>query len=94
LQKGAESPEKGYDIHHVVERASADENGSEDHLIEAPENLVRIPRWKHWQINGYYQTKSDEFGGQTPREYLNGKRWEERSRVGLNTLERFGILRR
>lgn len=94
LRKGAESLEKGYDIHHVVERASADENGSEDHLIDAPENLVRIPRWKHWQINGYYQTKSDEFDGQTPREYLNGKSWEERNRVGLNALERFGILRR
>jgi len=94
LQKGAQSPAKGYDVHHIVERASADKNGSEDDLIDAPENLVRIPRWKHWQINGYYQTASDEFGGLSPRQYLKGKSWEERTRVGLDALERFGILRR
>jgi hypothetical protein len=94
LQSGADSPEKGYDIHHIVERASANENGSENDKVDTHENLVRIPRWKHWQINGYYQTESDEYGGLTPREYLKGKSWEERTRVGLNALERFGILRR
>jgi hypothetical protein len=94
LQKGTESPAKGYDIHHIVERGSANKDGSEADLIDAPENLVRIPRWKHWLINGFYQTESDEFGGLTPREYLKGKSWEERTRVGLDALGRFGILRR
>ena len=94
LQKDAEFPEKGYDIHHVVERASAKQDGSEDGQIESPDNLVRISRWKHWMINGYYQSSSDEFGGLTPRKYLEGKSWEERTRVGLDALARFGILRK
>ena len=38
---------------------------------------------KHWDINAWYQTKNEEFGGLSPREYLRGKNWEERRDVGL-----------
>ena len=93
LQEAANHPEKGYDIHHIVERNSAAKDGSENRLINAPENLVRIPRWKHWELNSWYETENDEFGGQTPRRYLNGKSWEERRRVGLKALRRVGVLR-
>jgi hypothetical protein len=93
LQDAANNPEKGYDIHHVVERNSAKNDGSEADLIDAPENLVRMPRWKHWEINSWYQIPNDDYGGLTPRQYLQGKSWEERTRVGLNALRRVGVLR-
>lgn len=61
--------------------------------IDDPSNLVSIPRLKHYQITGWYSAKSDAFGGLSPREYLSDKRWEERRRVGLDALVKFGILK-
>jgi hypothetical protein len=92
LREAAKDPKKGYDIHHIVERNSAAGDGSEADLINAPGNKVAIPRWKHWQINSYYLTPNKDLGGLTPRQYLRGKSWEERARVGLEALRKAGVL--
>jgi hypothetical protein len=93
LLDAANSPEKGYDIHHIVERSSAAKDGSEDDLIEAPENKVRIPRWRHWLINEWYQTRNEDYGFKTPRDYLSDKSWYERRQVGLSALVKYGIMK-
>ena len=93
LQDAASRSEKGYDIHHVVERATAKGDGSEDGMIDAPENLVRIPRWKHWELNAWYETKNEITGLKTPREYLREQSWEERHRVGIIGLIEIGVLK-
>jgi len=36
---------------------------------------------------------TDKFGGLSPREYLRGKSWTERRRVGLDALTEFGVLK-
>ena len=54
LQEGAKDPRKGYDVHHIVERNSADKDGSEKDLIDAAENRAASPRWKHWELNRWY----------------------------------------
>ena len=59
---------------------------------EAPENLVRIPRLKHWELNGWYSAKNEDFGNVTPRAYLRGKSWEERVKVGEFALRKFEVL--
>lgn len=92
LQEAARTPEKGYDIHHIVERATRNPDGSEDAMINAPDNLVRIPRWKHWELNAWYENRSDNFGGLSPRRYLKSQSWDERRRVGLKGLRDIGIL--
>ena len=51
---------------------------------EAPENLVRIPRLKHWRITAWFAAKNDDYGGLSPRDYLRGKSWNERWQVGLD----------
>jgi hypothetical protein len=94
LQQAASDPRPGYDIHHIVERASAAEDDFERHLIDAPENLVRIPRWKHWAINSWYQTKNEAYGFLSPREYLRGNSWDVRMRVGHDALIDVGVLKR
>jgi hypothetical protein len=76
-----------------VERHTAAADGSEDRRIEAPENLVRIPRWKHWELNGWYEKPNDDYGGLTPRAYVYGKSWEIRDQVGLKGLIAVGVLR-
>jgi len=93
LQQGASEPKAGYDIHHIVELSSARADGYAMNKIDAQENLVQIPRMKHWEINAYYQTATEEFGGATPRAYLSHKDWDERERVGLEALKRYGILK-
>jgi hypothetical protein len=87
------SPAAGYDIHHIVEKASAKEDGYPVSQIDGPENLVRIPRMKHWEINGWYATKNKDFGDMSPREYLRGKSWEEKNSVGLKALIDAGVLK-
>jgi len=61
-------------------------------MIDGPDNLIRIPTLKHWQINGWYGTPNDEFSGLSPRNYLRGKSWGERMRVGEEALILFGVL--
>jgi len=93
LQRAVSDPQKGYDTHHIVEQTSAEEYGFLRSLIDAPENLVRIPRLKHWEINAWYQTKNEEYGLFSPRDYLRDKKWDERVNVGLRALIKFGVLK-
>jgi hypothetical protein len=94
LQRAVAEPETGYDIHHIVEQTPARQDGFDEALIEGRDNLVRIPTLKHWQITGWFMSKNELFGGLSPREYLVGKDWIERARVGLIPLRKFGVLQR
>lgn len=93
LQEAANFPKPGYEIHHIVERATANPDGSEDALMDAPENLVRIPTVKHWELNKWYETEAPQFNNMTPRRYLAGKSWDDRRRVGLIGLRDVGVLK-
>ncbi len=93
LQRAASNPAKGYDIHHIVEQTPAEKDSYPRSMIDAPDNLVRIPTLKHWQITGWYMTSTERFGGLTPRQYLRGKSWQERQTIGKDALARFGVLK-
>ena len=93
LQDAVSTPARGYDIHHIVEQTPAEQDDFPRSMIDAPDNLVRIPTLKHWQITGWYGTKSKEFGGMSPRQYLRGKGWTERTQVGLRALADNGVLK-
>jgi hypothetical protein len=92
LQSATSEPKGGYDVHHMVERTPALNDGFSTAKVDAPENLVRIPTLKHWQINGWYSAKNEDFGYLTPRAHLRGKSWEERMAVGKFALKKFGVL--
>jgi hypothetical protein len=95
LQRAASEPKIGYDIHHVVEKTIAKNAGFPGALIEAPENLVRIPTLKHWEINSWFETADDRFGGLTPRDYLRDPKidWNERVKIGRDALIKAGALK-
>jgi hypothetical protein len=76
-----------------VEQTPAEQDGFPRSIIDSRDNLVRIPTLKHWQINSWYQTLNDDYGGLSPRDYLRGKTWEERTSVGHDALVRHGILK-
>jgi hypothetical protein len=92
LNAAANDPQTGYDIHHIVEQATAAADGSEDDLMDSPDNLVRIPTLKHWELNAWYTRPNPDFGNQSPRQYLSGKSWDERRLVGLIGLQKIGVL--
>jgi len=52
LQQAVSAPKPGYDIHHIVEKTSAEQDGFPKLMINGSENLVRIPRFKHREITG------------------------------------------
>lgn len=93
LQQAVSAPQPGYDIHHIVERTSAEQDCFLPSMINAPENLVRVPRFKHWEITGWFMTKNDAYKGLSPRDYLRGKAWADRIGVGLNALIIHGVLK-
>ncbi|WP_204376735.1 hypothetical protein, partial [Methyloceanibacter marginalis] len=93
LQQDAYTPAAGYDVHHIVEQTSAERDGYPRSMIDAPENLVRIPRLKHWMITGWYMIPNEDYGWIPPRQYLRGKAWEERVRVGHEALMEAGVLK-
>jgi hypothetical protein len=87
------NPQVGYNIHHVVEQTPARDDGFPDNMVDGPENLVRIPTLRHWQITTWFQTGNPDFDDLSPRNYLRGKSWEERRRVGIDAMIRFGVLK-
>ena len=62
-------------------------------MIDSPDNLVLIPRLKHWQITGWFMRKNKDYGGLPPREHLRGKAWTERRRIGLDAMILYGVLK-
>jgi hypothetical protein len=92
LQRAHATPKAGYHRHHIVEQTSAERDGFPRSMIDGPDNLVLIPKRKHVEITSWYQTKNDDYGGLPPREYLHGKNWEERRRIGLKMLVDVGVL--
>lgn len=93
LQNAVSDPKPGYDIHHIVEQTWAERFGFSRSEIDGPDNRVRIPRMKHWEITGWYGRRDKDFGGLSPREYLQDKTWNERRRVGLFSMRMFGVLK-
>jgi len=92
LQRDGGKRETGYEVHHIVEQTAARDGHSRED-IDGPDNLVRIPTLKHWEITGWYMTPNEDFGYLSPREYLRGKSWEEKRRVGLDALIDSGVLK-
>lgn len=90
LQQAVSEPRFGYNIHHVVEQTPARTGEGEfkfpESTINSPDNLVRIPTLKHWEITSWYATPNPEFGDLSPRDYLRDKDWSERVRVGHRAL--------
>jgi hypothetical protein len=94
LQQAAASGNKpGYQIHHIVEQKSARDDKFPESMIDAPENLVRIPTYRHQEINGWFGRINSDFGEKSPREYLRGKDWDERLKIGLDALIKHKVLK-
>lgn len=92
LQDAVGVSRPGTEVHHINEEAAAEKAGDPKWLINGDDNLVRIPKRQHRDISDYYQTKSGDFDGLSPREWLEGKSWKERREFGLLTLKKFNVL--
>jgi len=93
LRDAVDQPKEGYEVHHIVEQNPARREGFPENQIESRDNKVRISKLKHWEISGWYGTRNEEFNGASPRDYLRGKDWQEKQRVGMMALVKFGVLR-
>ncbi len=87
----------GYDQHHIVEQWS-EKDGMPRSKIDSPDNVVTIPRLKHWQINSWLSRPNEQYrdaegNAMSPRDYMRGKSWEERYEFGLYVLRKFGVLK-
>jgi hypothetical protein len=98
LQQAVADRQPGYQIHHIVEtqyNSNREDNNARRFAdrLEARENRVLIPTWKHVEISSWYSTHNDAYGGLTPRAYLRGRSWEQQYEVGLRTLRLYGVLK-
>jgi hypothetical protein len=97
-QAATDKTTPGYQNHHIVGQVAREEPGRPfpEARIDSPENIVRIPTRKHYEINGWYSRPNDEkpFYGPSPRDYLRGKEWSERYQIGLEALREHGVLKR
>ena len=92
LRRLARDPKPGYEIHHIVEKTSAAADGFPEAMIEGPENLVRIPKYKHHLINRWFSQKNRLYEDLSPRQYLRGRSWDERLDIGIQRLKQEGGL--
>ncbi len=98
LQDAVNHPQRGTEIHHIVEAQKESINPLSNTRmfgprIESRENKVRIPYWAHRDISDWYSTGNREFGGRTPRDALRGKSWQEQYEAGLDALRDAGVLK-
>ena len=98
LQRDAADPRDGYQVHHIVETQYNSNDPASNWRrfgtrLEAPDNRVSIPYWKHVEISSWYSTKNKDYGGMTPRAYLRGKSWGVQYKVGLRIMRHFGALK-
>ncbi|MCZ7595253.1 MAG: hypothetical protein M5U16_10320 [Hyphomicrobium sp.] len=93
LHSAVSNPAPGYQTHHIAEQEAARIDGFPKELIDGYDNTVRIPTLKHWEVTGWFGRSNKRFGGLSPREYLRGKSWEERTKVGLEALIERGVLK-
>ncbi|MBI4275959.1 MAG: hypothetical protein HY659_14790 [Rhizobiales bacterium] len=84
---------RGYQDHHIVEQASARDAEFPESMINGPQNLIRIPTLKHWEISAWFSRRNETFGGLSPRDYLRDKDWAERVRVGRESLIEHKVLK-
>lgn len=93
LQADVRNAALGYDIHHIVERGPALLEGYPRAMINHPENLVRIPRFKHWEVTGRSMKINRQYSGLSPRQFLRNKSWAEKRQVGIDILKDSGVLK-
>lgn len=99
LEDAVSRSRSGTEIHHIVETQynSDDENANSNRFtkeqLEGRDNKVRIPYWKHGEISDWYSKENERYQGQTPRQYLRGKSWEEQYEFGLKVLRNHGVLK-
>jgi hypothetical protein len=87
------SSRPGYDVHHIVEKTPALEEGFPKSLVNGPDNLVSIPRFKHWEITGWYARKSKDWDRLSPRMMLDPQPWSGRYQFGLYALRKFQVMK-
>lgn len=93
LQAAVQNPREGYEVHHIVEQTPAKNDGFPLSQIDGDSNLALVPTLKHWELTGWFMRPNKEYGGMSPREYLKGKDWETRKRVGLDGMREIGVLK-
>jgi len=93
LRRNALTTRPGYHKHHIVEQTPAKRDGFSRSLIDGYDNVVSIRIYKHRQITAWYQTPNKDFGNRSPREFLRGRSWEERQKVGQDALREHGVLK-
>lgn len=88
----------GYDLHHIVEQNPANVEKTDiekftQERLDAPDNLVWIPRLKHERITAYFSSKPrNGLLGGTNRNIIKQKSFDEQRAIGLELLRREGIL--
>jgi hypothetical protein len=92
LKAASDEPTRlGYQNHHIVGQGDYNKDIDKS-LIESDDNIVRIPEYKHIEINAYYQKPNNITGGVSPREYYKGKSFEEQLRFGKYVLWLYGVM--
>jgi hypothetical protein len=94
LQENALKPsEPGYQNHHIDEQSLLRSLGYSQSEIDRPDNVVRMPTLKHYEITGWYARSNPDYGGLSPREYLKSQPESIRRQVGIDALIRTGVLK-
>ena len=82
----------GYEYHHIVEQGGAGLDDLPAGLMDSTENVVKIPRLLHEEINAEYG-KYYEDTGKTLRDWLSTQPYEVRRAEGIEVMRRIGIIK-
>jgi hypothetical protein len=82
----------GYEDHHIVGQGKYNSDVDKS-LIEGEGNIVRIPMYKHFEINAYYQQPNEMTGGIPPRDFYANKPFAEQLEFGKYVLRLFGVMK-
>jgi len=79
--------------HHIVEQTPSNVKKFGAEAIHNLDNVVKVPHGKgslHSKLSAFYSQKQSFTGGQTVRQWLSSKSFDEQMEFGLDQLRRFG----
>lgn len=82
----------GMEWHHIVEQSQINKTGLPKEQIHNTSNIIAIDKATHRKITGHYNSKPDNLGGKSVREWLSTKSYEEQYAYGIDRLREFGVI--
>jgi hypothetical protein len=83
----------GYDYHHIVEQGGTNAKDFAPDVLNSTENIVKIPKYLHEEINVVYGSPAKEAPTMSLRQWLRGQPYDVQRYWGIKVMRGLRIIK-